>query len=216
MSLTIPWRRERPRHRAVDKVAELREENRRLLTRQMAADDFFAILIADRQDVYAAWEFAEQRRQEAEQAAASLRSELDEALETVQRIDDHYNATIKQLERDLAESGRRLEVGVLAEAAAARTQEIPVISAVVPLPESPLTRVDAAELAAAKASTAGLLGPVADPGLASQVITPVRPLPEAETAPCAECPARVPAGTTYCSTRCRNAADDHNDLGDDS
>jgi len=29
------------------------------------------------------------------------------------------------------------------------------------------------------------------------------------TAPCAECPAQVPAGTTYCSTRCRNAADRH-------
>jgi hypothetical protein len=24
----------------------------------------------------------------------------------------------------------------------------------------------------------------------------------------------VPHGTTYCSTRCRNAADDHNDYGD--
>jgi predicted nucleic acid-binding Zn ribbon protein len=32
--------------------------------------------------------------------------------------------------------------------------------------------------------------------------------------PCAECPMPVPHGTTYCSTRCRNAADDHNDYGD--
>lgn len=33
------------------------------------------------------------------------------------------------------------------------------------------------------------------------------------TAPCAECLEPVPTGTTYCSTRCRNAADRH-DEGD--
>lgn len=32
--------------------------------------------------------------------------------------------------------------------------------------------------------------------------------------PCAECPIPVPAGTTYCSTRCRNAADRHDMDGD--
>ncbi|MFJ6566274.1 hypothetical protein ACIQNU_02550 [Streptomyces sp. NPDC091292] len=31
--------------------------------------------------------------------------------------------------------------------------------------------------------------------------------------PCAECPTQVPAGTTYCSAGCRNAADRH-DEGD--
>lgn len=55
--------------RAVDKVAELREENRALLTRQMAADDYFAILIQDRDQVYGAWQFAELKRQEAETVA---------------------------------------------------------------------------------------------------------------------------------------------------
>lgn len=34
------------------------------------------------------------------------------------------------------------------------------------------------------------------------------------TVPCAECPAEVPAGTTYCSTRCRNASDCHDDEGE--
>lgn len=34
-------------------------------------------------------------------------------------------------------------------------------------------------------------------------------------APCAECPTEVPAGTTFCSTRCRNAADRHDDLDGD-
>lgn len=42
-----------------------------------------------------------------------------------------------------------------------------------------------------------------------------RPARTQATAPCAECPARVPAGTTYCSSRCRNAADCHDDLDGD-
>jgi len=38
------------------------------------------------------------------------------------------------------------------------------------------------------------------------------PLWGPQAAPCAECSAQVPAGTTYCSTRCRNAADRHDDM----
>ena len=49
--------------RAVDKVAELRDENVRLLNRQAAADDYFALLIQDRDQVYAAWRFAQKGRQ---------------------------------------------------------------------------------------------------------------------------------------------------------
>jgi predicted nucleic acid-binding Zn ribbon protein len=44
--------------------------------------------------------------------------------------------------------------------------------------------------------------------------TAIRPVQAPQTRPCAECPTPVPHGTTYCSTRCRNAADDHNDYGD--
>lgn len=40
------------------------------------------------------------------------------------------------------------------------------------------------------------------------------PLWVALTAPCAECRTPVPVGTTFCSTRCRNAADCHDDMGD--
>ncbi|MDX5568444.1 hypothetical protein PYK79_41315 [Streptomyces sp. ID05-04B] len=36
-----------------------------------------------------------------------------------------------------------------------------------------------------------------------------------QTAPCAECTTPVPAGTTFCSARCRNAADCHDDLDGD-
>lgn len=32
---------------------------------------------------------------------------------------------------------------------------------------------------------------------------------------CAECPTSVPVGTTYCSTRCRNAADRHDEMDGD-
>lgn len=33
--------------------------------------------------------------------------------------------------------------------------------------------------------------------------------------PCAECPETAPAGRAYCSTRCRNAGDRHDDLDGD-
>lgn len=80
MSLTslIPGLRGTGGRRAVDKVDELRDENRRLLTRQMAADDYFALLLQDRNDVYAAWEFEQAKRAEAEQAAAAMQSERDD------------------------------------------------------------------------------------------------------------------------------------------
>lgn len=80
MTLTdlIPGLKGNGSRRAVDKIAELRDENRKLLTRQMAADDYFALLMQDRNEVYAAWEFAEQARQEAEMVAACMQSERDE------------------------------------------------------------------------------------------------------------------------------------------
>jgi hypothetical protein len=44
----------------------------------MAADDYFALLMQDRDEVHVAWEFAEQARQEAEMLAARMQSERDE------------------------------------------------------------------------------------------------------------------------------------------
>jgi hypothetical protein len=43
----------------------------------------------------------------------------------------------------------------------------------------------------------------------------VRPLWEALLPPCPECSTPVPAGTTFCSPRCRNAADRHDDMDGD-
>lgn len=78
ISNLIPALKGNGSRRAADKVDALREENRKLLDRQLAADDYFAILTQDRNDVYAAWEFAEQARQEAEMVAACIQAERDE------------------------------------------------------------------------------------------------------------------------------------------
>ncbi|MER5653493.1 hypothetical protein ABT076_10805 [Streptomyces sp. NPDC002131] len=80
ISSLIPALKGSGSRRAADKVDALREENRKLLDRQLAADDFFAILTEDRNDVYAAWEFAEQARQEAEMVASCIQAERDELL----------------------------------------------------------------------------------------------------------------------------------------
>jgi len=52
-----------------DQLAAVRQDNVKLLTRQAAADDYFALLIQDRDQVYGAWQFAEQKRQDAETVA---------------------------------------------------------------------------------------------------------------------------------------------------
>ena len=87
MSLAIPFvtRRDR-KHRAVDKVAELRQENRKLLTRQMAADDHFAILMHDVTTTNAAWEQEKQLRGQAEEALAQMRMERDEWMNETLRL----------------------------------------------------------------------------------------------------------------------------------
>ncbi|MEU1273068.1 hypothetical protein [Streptomyces sp. NPDC005799] len=169
MSITFPFvgRRDRRKHRAVDKVAELRDENRRLLAWQMAADDFFAILTADREQVYGAWEFTEERRQEAEKVAACTLEE---------------NAV---LAAEVAGLWSRLAPFLAAEANAHRITPPPMVRDTSAIEDQATGPID------------------------------VRSLREALTAPCAECTAPVPKGTTFCSARCRNAADDHNDYGQD-
>jgi 5'-3' exonuclease len=92
--------------RAVDKLAELRDENVKLLNRQAAADDFFAILTHDRDEVYAMWKAEKERRETAEK-------ELEQA----------ENA-IRLRNQRIADLERRVDVGVKAEHVIARTQEI--------------------------------------------------------------------------------------------
>lgn len=79
MTLTdlIPGLKGNGNRRAVDKIAELRDENRKLLTRQMAADDFFAILMNDVGTTNEAWQQEKKARTLLEDINRSLRSEVD-------------------------------------------------------------------------------------------------------------------------------------------
>jgi multidrug efflux pump subunit AcrA (membrane-fusion protein) len=168
MTLTdrIPGRRDRkkPRHRADDRIAELkaqhetemealREENVALLNMKAAADDHFMLMA----DLVTNLEDDVRRLREELAAEQGVRAVAEKDVETRGRW-------IADLEQQLADAKRRLEIGVLAEAAAARTQEIPVITRVLPLPESPLTAVDTAQLAALKARGDRAFGPVTNPG----------------------------------------------------
>lgn len=94
--------------RAVDEVERLKQEAREHFAWRMAADDYFQRLRDDRADVYACWRKAEKGRQTAEEIVVDQESQ------------------IRDLKRQLAEAKRRLDVGVLAEAAAAKMQEIDV------------------------------------------------------------------------------------------
>jgi hypothetical protein len=73
----IPGLKGNGSRRAVDKIAELRDENRKLLTRQMAADDYFALLMQDRDEVHAAWQQEKKARLLLEDINRSLRGEVD-------------------------------------------------------------------------------------------------------------------------------------------
>jgi hypothetical protein len=72
--------------RAVDKVEELRAENGRLLDRQLAADDFFGLLMHDVVTTNAALAQEQQLRGEAEEAAAQMRMERDDWCEEAERL----------------------------------------------------------------------------------------------------------------------------------
>ncbi|MFD4596801.1 hypothetical protein ACFWPQ_02085 [Streptomyces sp. NPDC058464] len=149
MSLTIPFtgRRDRRKHRAVDKVAELRAENIQLLTRQAAADDFFAILLDDVTTTNAAWGQEKQRR-------AAAEAEVDRLQQELAARDDE----IEQLTRELAPHR--------AAKANANRVTVPPWSRPVDSPEDQATApIDVRPLWAAR--DAGLLGPVLDPGYAT-------------------------------------------------
>jgi hypothetical protein len=130
--------------RAVDKVAELRDENVALLNRQAAADDFFALLTQDRNEVYAAWEFERAKRHEAEEAAARMQSESDEWR-------DRFLALQARFGPQLA-----------AEANANRVDVPPMVRDTTAVEDQATGPIYVQPLW--DASDAGLLGPVNDPG----------------------------------------------------
>ncbi|MFF7329735.1 hypothetical protein [Streptomyces sp. NPDC008150] len=91
MSLTsfIPGRKER-KHHPDTVIRKLRDENNKLLERQLAADEFFGRLIADRDEVYACWLHEQQARAEAEQAAAQMRMERDEIKAQLEELAEKF------------------------------------------------------------------------------------------------------------------------------
>jgi hypothetical protein len=70
-----------------------------------------------------------------------LRLQLDdqdhEHAEVIARIDERHGEVVRGLEAQIADLERRLEIRAFAEAAAAKTQPIPVITRVMPLHEAP-------------------------------------------------------------------------------
>lgn len=65
-------------HRIHDELVRLKNQVRKLLAWQQQADDYFNRLIADRADVYAAWQDERDGRIVAEAAATQMRADRDE------------------------------------------------------------------------------------------------------------------------------------------
>ncbi|MFD8200602.1 hypothetical protein [Streptomyces sp. NPDC059701] len=145
MSLNpIPRLKGHGRRRAVDKVAELREENRRLFTRLMGADDAFALLHQQLADTAA-------RQAEAEEIIVQQLANLDD-----------LHAENEQLRDELAALKVRFGPELAAEANANAIAVPPMVrdtSAIEDQATQPIPVVTLAEAAAA-----GRLGPVTDPG----------------------------------------------------
>lgn len=82
----IPLLWNRGKHSPDTVIRNLRDENRRLHTFRMAADDYFALLLQDRDEVYGAWEYEKQRRAEAEIVAACVQSEREALADEVEDL----------------------------------------------------------------------------------------------------------------------------------
>lgn len=144
--MTVTWLHPftgRGRRRAVDEVARLREENLALLTRQAAADQYFALLAADRNEVHRLWQLAEHKASDAGIVASCLSGKLD-ALESELRatraaLANATKVTVGCGERDI-EAGDEATQPVPAGsfwADPARWKPVSGTTVVVPLAHSP-------------------------------------------------------------------------------
>ncbi|WP_405747697.1 hypothetical protein [Streptomyces canus] len=87
MSLTIPFVGRRDRKHSPDTVIRnLRRDMAKVMNRQAAADDFFAILMHDVVTTNAAWEQEKQLRGAAEEAAKRMQSDRDEWMAEAERL----------------------------------------------------------------------------------------------------------------------------------
>ena len=141
MASLFPRLRGNGTHRADDRIAELtqsyeqkladlREENVLLHKRLASADDYFMQLDQ------ALKELEEENSQIKEMTAGER-----EARTAIEKDRDALDRYLHDVESRLADAERRLEVCKLAETAVERTQEMPVITPVVPLQESPQAKV---------------------------------------------------------------------------
>ncbi|MFE2832254.1 hypothetical protein ACFXI6_14570 [Streptomyces mirabilis] len=111
---------------ATAELTDLREENRVLRNLKAGADDTFVIQAQVIDDL----EAGGRRLREQLAAEQGARAVAEKDAETRGRW-------VADLETKVADLERRLDIRNLAEAAAARTQEIPVITRVLPLHEAP-------------------------------------------------------------------------------
>ncbi|MFI9618067.1 hypothetical protein ACIG8S_04025 [[Kitasatospora] papulosa] len=103
MSLLNTAARRIARHRAAT-PAELRQENRLLLNRQAAADDFFALLMKDRDEVHNLWRHAEEKAADAEIVVVCQQGQIDELtaenLALKAKLANTAAVTVPEMERD--------------------------------------------------------------------------------------------------------------------
>jgi hypothetical protein len=140
----IPALKGHGRRRAVDKVEELRDDVKSLLTFKMAADDYFALLTQDRDEVYACWEDERRKRHETEEIVVMQLA----SIEDLRAENDELHAELAAL-----------------KAAAANATAITVPPMIRPIdgPEDEATApIDVRPLQ--EAAAAGLLQPATDPG----------------------------------------------------
>jgi hypothetical protein len=156
VSLTIPFtgRRDRRKHSPDTVIRRLRDENVKLLNRQAAADDFFAVLMGDVTTTNAALAEEKRARGEAEEAAAQMRMERDELLEECAEWRGEAQTLQKRLAPYLA-----------ADANANRITVPPMVRDTSDPADQATAPIDVRPLWAAR--DAGLLGPVLDPGHAT-------------------------------------------------
>ena len=87
MSLTIPFVGRRDRKHSPDTVIRnLRRDMAKVMNRQAAADDFFAILMHDVVTTNAAWQQEKRLRGEAEEATERMQSDRDEWMAEAERL----------------------------------------------------------------------------------------------------------------------------------
>lgn len=135
------------KHRTGDTIRRLRRQVADLIARQRAADDYFRRLLIDRQHVYGAYRFAEQKRQEAEQVAM-------QTLEENARLANEVSALHAELAPHRA-----------AEANAHRIDVPPMVRDTAAMEDQATGPIDVRPLWAAR--DAGFLGAVTDPGRAT-------------------------------------------------